>query len=97
MPANPIPPLVVNPPKTHPFTSVKDLVTNYDKCWNTETKNYKDIPFDEKKFVELIKSHNSQFKPIHNPERDFGFIQKKDLPNTKIFVRADLQYEKLNV
>lgn len=77
--------------KTQGLDSVKDLMTNFDKCWDPAEKKYKDLKFDTNAMEKLFKVNSTTFKPIYDPEKDWGVIQKKDVPDkSKIFVRADL-------
>src|SRR5262249_30166070 len=42
-------------------------------------------------FKKHLKAHNEKFKSTYNQEKEFGFIEKRDLAKeSKIFVRADL-------
>lgn len=71
--------------------STHDLIKLFRGKWDHESLRYKDYHFTVDQFIDIIEEYNSQFTPFHNPENDFGFIQKKDVShNTVLFVRADL-------
>lgn len=84
-------PIITPPPAVLKPTKTQALIESFDNCWNSTTKRYEGIKFDTADFQKQVTEHNAQFKPMHNPATDYGFIEKKDLAaGTKIFVRADL-------
>jgi hypothetical protein len=74
-----------------PSKTTKALMTHFDSCWNYSSKKFERVHFNESLCIEQLNKHNAQFKPNYNPEIEFGYIEKKDLPGkSKVFVRADL-------
>jgi hypothetical protein len=73
--------------------SAKELTTKFDTCLVVKDKKYVDLPFSEARFKGLARENNLRFQPIHNPESDDGFIEKKDLPkDSKILVHLDGEF-----
>lgn len=74
---------------TPTFSSVSELIKNFDPYWNG--RKYQNTEFCKEKFKDLIKAYNEQFfEPISSTD-NHGFIEKKDVPpGTEIFVRGAL-------
>jgi hypothetical protein len=75
-----------------------DLVARWDGYWNESTKEFLAPPIDLLEFTALLKKCTQVLDSIRNltldPNTDFGYIQKKDLPaGSLIFVRADIHGE----
>jgi len=70
----------------HRFTTVNDLMEAAERSLTKGVNT-----FNQKLFKELCTANIEIFAPIHNPDTEFGCIEKKVVrPQTKIFVRADL-------
>lgn len=68
---------------------VRDFILSL--YWDPTKNDYRNVPFNEAEFLNLLDENNQRFKLQHNPASDYGTIAKKDLePKTKIYVRADL-------
>ncbi|MCP5504223.1 MAG: serine/threonine protein phosphatase [Chlamydiales bacterium] len=71
--------------------SAKNLISSYRVLWNPKKKSYEMNGVNERQFRERLEAYHKQF-PV---ETDFttysGFIEKKEtLPDSNVFVRADL-------
>ncbi len=70
---------------------VSNLIAQYETYWDSERGTFKQMPFDEKRFIDRITEHNKEFTNDIDYKTQYGFIEKVDVENeTKIFVRADI-------
>lgn len=70
---------------------VSNLITQFESSWDKESGTFKNIPFDQEKFINRITEHNQAFASGTNYTTHFGFIDKVDVDsNSQIFVRADI-------
>lgn len=73
------------------LATAAELMTEYGKCWNAALNKFEGIKDDDQRFERLALKNNIQFYGYSDNEKDYGYIEKKDLLiGSKVFVRADL-------
>lgn len=82
----------IEEPKSHEkaYPTLKGLIDQLNQYWDQNTQTFKNIPFNEKIFYQLLKDHFEVFKSKHDFNTDHGFISKKNMQEgDKIYVHAD--------
>jgi hypothetical protein len=79
------------PPGLKPLSA---LLKDYNACWNgkdfDQTKDILKFETIKKRLDKTLGMYNKQFSAKFNPKTEFGIVEKRDVPKSKIFVRADL-------
>lgn len=70
------------------------LVELYSKCWDTRTKSFDrmnpTMEVNVKRFNSTLETYLGIFGSKIDYKTNLGFIEKRDIPASKLFVRADL-------
>lgn len=73
---------------------VSIMVDQFDSCWDPKVHLYDELKpamaFNEERFNRVLETFTKQFANKIDYSKKFGFIEKRDLPPSKIYVRADL-------
>lgn len=70
------------------------MVDQFDSCWDSKVHLYDEskpeMAFNEERLNRVLETFTKQFSNKIDYSKKFGFIEKRDLPPSKIYVRADL-------
>lgn len=78
-----------------PPLTITQLINYYDSCWDAiwhrfDAKKIEKV-YSEKRIVNLMETYVKQFHKEIDYKKNFGFIEKRDIPkNSRVFIRADL-------
>lgn len=79
-------------PAQEPLTT-KGLIDRFSECWDKKKCAFLNLPeraFQIDQLNTLLHAYVEKFGNKIDHEKNYGFIEKRELPPSKIFVRADL-------